>query len=396
MMDMVTDCDAQSCKAEKNSASAAPVAVALFSGGLDSILAARMLMDQGFAVRCLHFVTPFFGKPERIAHWEAVYGLSIEAVDIGDDFVRMLRHFPEHGYGKVMNPCVDCKILMIRKAREIMVASGAACIVSGEVLGQRPMSQRRDTLNIIRREAGVRDELLRPLCAQHLDPTAAELSGLVDRSRLGSLSGRGRSGQLELARHMGLTEIPTPAGGCRLAEKENARRYWPVLTSLAEPAARDFALANLGRQFWHQGFWLSMGRNRVDNDALLDLLGWKENADGYTATGTPRFGGAMLLRMTDVPGPLALLRPHPAPVPPDAETLRSAAALLASYAPQAARTASSDGTVGVSCLSAAGEGPCTSRVLHVVPCRQAPGWGEPSFDEIKASIKEQARLACGL
>ena len=101
---------------ETNTMSARAHAVALFSGGLDSILAARLLMEQGLTVRCLHFVTPFFGKPELIPHWEAIYGLSIEAVDVEADFVRLLRRFPEHGYGKVMNPCVDCKILIDRKS----------------------------------------------------------------------------------------------------------------------------------------------------------------------------------------------------------------------------------------------------------------------------------------
>ena len=155
-----------------------PHAFALFSGGLDSILAARLIMEQGLVVRCLHFVTPFFGKPQLIPHWEKVYGLEVEAVDVGEAFVRLLRERPAHGFGKVMNPCVDCKILMMRKARELMKKWGASFLISGEVLGQRPMSQRRDTLNVIRRDAEVKESLLRPLSAQLLDPTAPEISGL--------------------------------------------------------------------------------------------------------------------------------------------------------------------------------------------------------------------------
>ena len=146
-----------------------PHAFALFSGGLDSILAARLIMEQGLVVRCLHFVTPFFGKPQLIPHWEKVYGLEVEAVDVGEAFVRLLRERPDHGFGKVMNPCVDCKILMMRKARELMKKWGASFLISGEVLGQRPMSQRRDTLNVIRRDAEVKESLLRPLSAQLLD-----------------------------------------------------------------------------------------------------------------------------------------------------------------------------------------------------------------------------------
>lgn len=167
-----------------------PHAFALFSGGLDSILAARLIMEQGLVVRCLHFVTPFFGKPQLIPHWEKVYGLEVEAVDVGEAFVRLLRERPAHGFGKVMNPCVDCKILMMRKARELMKKWGASFLISGEVLGQRPMSQRRDTLNVIRRDAEVKESLLRPLSAQLLDPTAPEISGLVDRNKLLGIFGR--------------------------------------------------------------------------------------------------------------------------------------------------------------------------------------------------------------
>ena len=166
--------------------------IALFSGGLDSILAARLLMEQGRSIKCLHFFSPFFGHPGRVEHWQEVYGLDITAVDASAAFVDMLRRGPAYGFGSAMNPCVDCKILMMRMARECMEEYGAKFLVSGEVLGQRPMSQRRDTLNVIRRDAEVRDILLRPLCAKLLDPTAAEESGLVDRSRLLGLNGRGR------------------------------------------------------------------------------------------------------------------------------------------------------------------------------------------------------------
>lgn len=345
-----------------------PHAFALFSGGLDSILAARLIMEQGLIVRCLHFVTPFFGKPRSIPHWEKTYGLEIEAVDVSEDFVRMLRERPAHGFGKVLNPCVDCKILMMRKARDIMKERGASFLISGEVLGQRPMSQRRDTLNVIRRDADVRDALLRPLSAQHLDPTEAERSGLVDRSRLLGFFGRGRKDQMALAERMGLTEIPTPAGGCRLAEKENARRYWPVLTLLDEPTAADFELSNIGRQYWAGRHWLSMGRNEADNAALERLV---------------RPGDA-ILRVRDFPSPFALARQL---TPWDAETLRDAASLVASYSPKGVRAAaeSPGGTVAVR-VQINGE----STFVDVVP-RRTPAlpWGEPEFTEIRKAIKAE-------
>ena len=176
-------------------------------------------MEQGLVVRCLHFVTPFFGKPQLIPHWEKVYGLEVEAVDVGEAFVRLLRERPAHGFGKVMNPCVDCKTMM-RKARELMKKWGASFLISGEVLGQRPMSQRRDTLNVIRRDAEVKESLLRPLRAQLLDPTAPEISGLVDRNKLLGIFGRGRKSQMALADQMGPKEIPTPAGGANQRKRK--------------------------------------------------------------------------------------------------------------------------------------------------------------------------------
>ncbi len=183
-------------------------AIALFSGGLDSILAARLIMDQGLRVKCLHFISPFFGKPSRVRHWQKTYGLDIDIVDVGEQYAALLGAGPAHGFGSVINPCVDCKILMMRSARELLPRYGARFLVSGEVLGQRPMSQRRDTLNIIRRDADAGDILLRPLCALHLSPTEPELSGLVDRERLLGFSGRGRKDQLELAGRFGIREIP--------------------------------------------------------------------------------------------------------------------------------------------------------------------------------------------
>ena len=238
--------------------------IALFSGGLDSILAARLVMEQGLKVKCLHFFSPFFGHPGRLGHWEKEYGLDIDPVDVSAEFVELLKRGPAHGYGSAMNPCVDCKIVMISRARELMQEYGASFIISGEVLGQRPMSQRRDTLNAIRRDANVKDVLLRPLSAKLMDPTPMEESGLVDREKLKGFNGRGRKDQLALAEHFGITEIPTPGGGCKLTEKENTRRFWPVLSRLDAPTVNDFRLADTGRQFWMGDFWLAVGRQKYD------------------------------------------------------------------------------------------------------------------------------------
>ncbi len=348
-------------------------ALALFSGGLDSILAARLVQDQGISVHCIHFVSPFFGRPQCIPHWEKAYHLSIEAVDIGDDYVSLLQHRPTHGFGKVMNPCVDCKILMMRRAEAIRQERNAAFLISGEVMGQRPMSQRRDTLNIILRDANVRDMLLRPLSALHLEPISAEREGVVDRSRLLSFSGRGRRNQLELAQKMGISEIPTPAGGCRLAEKENARRYWPVLTNIPSPSAADFELANIGRQFWAEDLWLVLGRNAADNLALEQV----------------RQAGDILFYLRDFTGPLGLARPYADEWPRDA--VRDAAALVASYSPKAMSHAASPNATAAVLVDMPGQG---KSLLHITPTRQTSlAWGIPDFQTVREAMRTEHSTA---
>ncbi|MDR3358638.1 MAG: tRNA(5-methylaminomethyl-2-thiouridylate) methyltransferase [Desulfovibrio sp.] len=273
-----------------------PDIVVLFSGGLDSLLTAKLLQRQGLSVRCWHAFSPFFGKPRARDFWRATYGLDVHTEDVGEAFAAMLRQGPSHGFGKVLNPCVDCKIHLLRRAKIYMESVGAQALASGEVPGQRPMSQRRDVMRVIAREAGVADILVRPLGAGLLEPSMPERKGLVDRSRLASISGRGRAGQFALAARFGITEIPTPAGGCRLTDRENARRYWPLLTRPGEPTSADFDLANLGRQFWARDgetrFWLCVGRNKEDNEGLAQAAK----------------SGDALLFLRDMPGPTALAR----------------------------------------------------------------------------------------
>lgn len=364
-------------------------AVALFSGGLDSILAARMILDQGVSVKCLHFVSPFFGNPKKIPHWERIYGLDISAVDVGDEFAAMLVRRPVHGFGSVMNPCLDCKILMIAKAGELMASYGATVILSGEVLGQRPMSQRRDALNIIRRDARARASLLRPLSAHLLEETPAEQSGLVDRSRLGAISGRGRKEQLEMAARMGITEIPTPAGGCRLTERETSRSYWPVLRHMPAPDGNDFSLANTGRQYWSFSgptpLWLCIGRNRADNEDLLRLA-------------RP---GDMLFKTASFPGPVSLGRPIPGRAW-NAEDIAAAAACTASFSPKAVQFAG-QGNEKTMVKVAAGDDPhavllpveaAGTPAVSVFPDRTKPReWRECTWEHAREEIKDEARHA---
>lgn len=350
--------------------SAPPHVLALFSGGLDSILAARLVQEQGRRVTCLHFVSPFFGKPHLLEGWRATHGLDIIPVDVGEEYVSLLRQGPPHGYGKVLNPCVDCKVLMLRKARELLTELDAQAIVSGEVLGQRPMSQRRDALDIISRDAGVRDLLVRPLCARHLAPTRAEEEGVLDRSRLESFWGRGRNAQMALAERLGITEIPTPAGGCLLAEKESALRYWPILNlpqpGDGAPSARDFHIANVGRQLWKGSQWLAIGRDREANARLAALAEAPGAQDALLAT-------------RDVPGPFALARHWPGH-PWTPEELAEAASLLLRFSPKARQQPE---PVAVRCMRGGQE-----TILLARPAEPAAlGWFPPSLDALLAGKK---------
>lgn len=347
--------------------------IVLFSGGLDSILSAKLLQDQGIGIQCLHLTSPFFGDAKDVPHWRKRYGLDIVTEDVSDDFVALLRARPQYGFGKIMNPCVDCKILLLRRARRYMESVNASFLATGEVIGQRPMSQRRDTLFAIMRDAGVADILLRPLCAQHLPPTAAERSGLVDRTRLLGFSGRGRRDQLNLAAHFGLKNIPTPGGGCKLTERENARRYWSVLTRNHEPSAADFVLADLGRHFSRPAddqtdFRLSIGRNSKDNERLQAAAGPDDS----------------VLTLYDLPGPLAVARRGrlwPS------EALEEAAAITASYSPKAVQ-------LGIPVkMRVSHEG--THHLLEVTPRRPAANdaWRDPAWDTAREEIRAEMRIA---
>lgn len=278
-------------------------ALGLFSGGLDSILACRVIADQGIRVRALKFVTPFFDhdlllrQEEYQREVDKKYGLDVELVDLSEGYIELLRN-PAHGFGKNFNPCIDCKIMMFSRARELMKKYEASFLVTGEVVGQRPMSQRRDTLNVIERDAGCGDILLRPLSAKLMRPTQPEQEGLVDRERLYDFSGRGRKPQIALARELGITDFPAPAGGCVLTDPNLANRIQRFYAGLfmigrKDITTSDIQLLLLGRQFrLPGGHWLVLGRNEQENDRLTDLC----EPDDW------------LLFMPERPGPTALLR----------------------------------------------------------------------------------------
>lgn len=304
-------------------------ALALFSGGLDSILAARVVAAQGIEVVAVKFVTPFFNYDilADVAGYRREvrdkYGLEVVVEDISDGYLELLRQ-PRHGFGRHFNPCIDCKIMMLRRAKEMLAELGAAFLVTGEVLGQRPMSQRRDTLDVIGRDSASRDILLRPLCAKLLPETEPERQGLVDRSRLLDFSGRGRSRQIALAAEFGITDFPSPAGGCILADPILSRRIerlygGQLALPIADITVADVRLLLVGRQFiLPGGGWLVVGRVEAENDRLLALAAPDD----------------AVLRIVDRPGPIAVLRragrcsPDPAALAAD---LDLAASLVARY-----------------------------------------------------------------
>ncbi|NPA95305.1 MAG: phosphoadenosine phosphosulfate reductase family protein [Thermodesulfobacteria bacterium] len=291
----------------------------LFSGGLDSILACKVLQDQGVRVTALKFITPFFSydlrhKERADAYREQVrekYGIHLEIVDITDEYLKMVTA-PEHGYGRYLNPCIDCKILMVKKAMSLMDKYGASFIATGEVLGQRPMSQRRDTLRIIERDSGAEGILLRPLSACHLKETRPEKEGIVHRQALADITGRSRKEQMRLAKKYGIKDYPAPAGGCVLADPILSERFKKIFQKWPDFTPLDCVVAQVGRHFLLPGgSWLVVGRNKSENERLARLKG---DAD-------------MVLRAMDRPGPYCLLRKAG-----DAEDKRLAAAICARYA----------------------------------------------------------------
>lgn len=272
-------------------------AVCLFSGGLDSILAAKVLEAQGIEVLAVKFISPFFGNEvladpsplirEVAEKWQIV----LSVVDITEDYLPMLKS-PPHGYGKNFNPCIDCKILMLKKARGLMEGSGARFIATGEVIGQRPMSQRRDTMRIVERDSGLEGLLLRPLSAKLLRETIPEKEGWVDRERLFDFSGRSRARQMALARELKITNYPSPAGGCVLTDSVLSKRIEYVLKKQDKTGTDDMLLCRVGRHFvWAEGEHLIVARNQAENK-LLEPLACR---------------GRYLLKVKAFPGPLGLL-----------------------------------------------------------------------------------------
>lgn len=243
-------------------------AIGLVSGGLDSSIAVALIRSQGIAVIALNFVSPFFGQKGFLRRVMEKLGAELREVPVGEEYLDIVRN-PRFGYGKNLNPCIDCKIFMLRKAKTIMEEEGASFVFTGEVVGQRPKSQMRDTLRLIEKESGLSGLLLRPLSAKLLPPTIPEMEGWVRREELLGIAGRGRKEQFALAERFGIEEYASPAGGCLLTDPLFCER----LKDLMEHGPFTFeevALLKLGRHFrLSPEYKLVVGRNERENKALL-------------------------------------------------------------------------------------------------------------------------------
>jgi tRNA-specific 2-thiouridylase len=252
-------------------------ALSLMSGGLDSVLATKLVLDQGIEVVGLHFVSLLCnsiaadrgGLAEKTAR---DLGIRFIIQDKGPEFLEVVKK-PVHGYGKNMNPCIDCKVFMLRAASEIMTLEGAAFVITGEVVGQRPMSQMRRTIMMIEKESGLSGRILRPLSAKLLPASKPEQDGMVDREKLLAISGRSRKEQYRLAEMYDIHGFGAPAGGCLLTDPVYSQKLAELLARDEPLSMKDVALLRIGRHFRINGVKLVLGRNRAENEWLASFWG---------------------------------------------------------------------------------------------------------------------------
>ena len=287
-------------------------AIVLLSGGLDSILAARLMMELGVEIVCVHYYIEFAacgGGEEPATKAAEELGVPLKMVDITAEYLEMFKN-PKYGYGANINPCIDCKIFMLKKAKEYMAEVGASFLVTGEVLGERPMSQRKDALNIIEKQAGVRGILLRPLSAKLLEPTIPEREGVVDRERLLDIKGRSRKPQIALAATWGIKEYPNPSGGCLLTDPGFTKRVLDIIAH-NDLTLESLRLLKVGRHFrLSDTAKLAIGRDKAENEALQSLIR----------------KGDVCFRLQDRQGPFSILRGAA-----DEATIRRAAEVVAQH-----------------------------------------------------------------
>ena len=302
-------------------------AVSLISGGLDSLLSTKIIIDQGIHVEGINFFTGFCveghthairkqksDKPKRNnALWVAEQlGIKLHIIDVIEEYRDVLLN-PKHGYGKNMNPCLDCKGFMVKKAKQWMESNNFDFIITGEVIGQRPMSQRKETMPIVQEESGADDLLLRPLCAKHLPTTKAEKEGWIDREKLLDFSGRTRKPQIDLAKKYGFDDYATPAGGCCfLTDKQYSNKLVDMWESRGK---RDYQLDDL--------MMLKVGRHIRPNKRFKIIVAREEGEVKFLQGYRNQYAN---IYPTSCNGPVALIEGNP-----NQEDLRIATKIVARY-----------------------------------------------------------------
>jgi tRNA U34 2-thiouridine synthase MnmA/TrmU len=284
-------------------------ALALISGGLDSTLAVKMVKEMGIEVEAVHFSTPFCQCDKcSVTTIGEQFDLKVHYIFLGEEFLSVVAD-PPHGRGSHMNVCIDCRILMLRKAKILAEQIGAGFFVTGEVLGQRPMSQHSSAMRLIEREAGVEDMVLRPLSGKLMRETRMEDEGIVDRDNLLEISGRRRLPQFVLAEKLGIYNYPCPSGGCLLTDPEFAARLRDYLENEGTLTVEAILLLKIGRHFRVGTTRIVVGRNELDNNIL----------EGFAQRGGTR------LEVEMMNGPLTLVMGH------DEAAIKAAAALTVRY-----------------------------------------------------------------
>jgi len=269
-------------------------ALALFSGGLDSVLAMKLIIDQGIEVTAININTGFGSTKDRLEHMQNMcdqVGAKLRIVDIQDEYLQDVLFDPKYGYGKHFNPCIDCHAKMFEVAKRMMDEEGASFLISGEVMGQRPMSQNKEALQNVLNASNCEGLLLRPLSAKRLAPTIPEIKGWVDREKLEGIYGRNRERQLQLAKEFGLKDYETPGGGCLLTDANFATKMWDFIKYDTFERV-DIPVMKYGRHLrLPDGAKLVIGRNKEENDFIKEIK-------------NPKF---IHLYTIGIPGPISLL-----------------------------------------------------------------------------------------
>ncbi|NLJ73084.1 MAG: tRNA 4-thiouridine(8) synthase ThiI [Syntrophomonadaceae bacterium] len=287
-------------------------AISLFSGGLDSQLAVCLVKKQGITVEAINFKSPFFGDDIRTYQAAENLNVKLHLIDTGEEYISKVLKDPIYGYGKNLNPCIDCHGFMLRKAGEMLEELGASFIITGEVVGQRPMSQNKSALNAVDKISGYKGYILRPLSAKLLTPTIPELEGWIDREKLEDISGRNRQRQFELANKFNIIEYPAPAGGCLLTEANFSNRLKKMWSVSPNSNTQEMGILKVGRHFYLEDNLLVVGRNASENEKITE--------DALAAD--------LLIKVSNRPGPIGLIRKYNSI---NEEIIQKAAAIIARY-----------------------------------------------------------------